>query len=110
MLLLLTGLAVAEAPADFAFGVPLETSGPQALFQVELPPAVYEGVVRADLADLRVFNAAGEPVPHAFLPRPVAVHEKQPPCRCRSLPCAATPAAVSRGSKSASNGRRGGRW
>jgi hypothetical protein len=77
-LLLLTGLAVAEAPADFAFGVPLEASGPQALFQVELPPAVYEGVVRADLADLRVFNAAGEPVPHAFLPRPVAVHQKQP--------------------------------
>ena len=33
-LLLLTGLAVAEAPADFAFGVPLEASGPQALLQV----------------------------------------------------------------------------
>jgi hypothetical protein len=60
LLCLLTGLAVAEAPADFAFGVPLETRGPQALFQVELPQAVYEGVLRADLADLRVFNAAGE--------------------------------------------------
>ena len=57
-LLLLTGLAVAEAPADFAFGVPLAASGPQALLQVELPPAVYEGVVRADLADLRGIGRA----------------------------------------------------
>lgn len=78
LLFVLTGLAVAEAPGDFAFGIPLEVDGAQALFQVELPQAVYEGVVRADLADLRVFNAAGEPVPHAFLPPPAALPEKPP--------------------------------
>ena len=69
--------ALAEGPADFAFGIPIETRGPQALFQLELPQTVYEGVLRADLADLRVFNAAGEPVPHAFLPRATATHEKR---------------------------------
>ena len=30
---------------------------------------VYRGVVRADVSDLRVFNGAGEVVPHAFRPR-----------------------------------------
>jgi hypothetical protein len=73
--------AVAETPADFAFGLPIEASGPQALFQLELPQAVYEGVLRADLADLRVFNAVGEPVPHAFLPRATASHARRLPLR-----------------------------
>jgi hypothetical protein len=76
---LLSGVAVAEQPGDFAFGMPIEVSGAQALFEVELPAAVHEGVMRADLGDLRVFNAAGEPVPHAFLPRPRASREKGKP-------------------------------
>ncbi len=79
--LLLHAAAIAETPADFAFGIPLATSGPEALFQLDLPQAVYEGVLRADLGDLRVFNAAGEPVPHAFVPRTVAAREKRPPLR-----------------------------
>jgi hypothetical protein len=61
--------AYAEAPGDFAFGAPVETSGREALLRLELTPPVYEGVLRPDLSDLRVFNAAGEVVPHAFLPR-----------------------------------------
>lgn len=75
-LCLLATAASAEAPRDFAYGIEIEASGPEALFAVELPQAVYEGVVRADLGDLRVFNAAGEAVPYAFLPRPSARREK----------------------------------
>ena len=63
LLCLFSGVAIAEAPGDFAFGIPLETVATEALFDVEVPAAVYAGVVRADLGDLRVFNAAGEPVP-----------------------------------------------
>jgi hypothetical protein len=62
-------VAAAERPADFAYGMPLGVSGDEALYEVTLPPAVYRGVVRADVSDLRVFNGAGEVVPHAFRPR-----------------------------------------
>ena len=34
--------------------------------ELALPDSVYQGVTRADLADLDVFNAEGTPVPHAF--------------------------------------------
>jgi hypothetical protein len=70
----LVGLALcadaAERPEDFAYAIALEpaTAGP--LRRVELPPAVYLGVTRADLGDVRVFNAQGEVVPHALMPRP----------------------------------------
>lgn len=60
----------ATASEEFAYAVPVTPSGQDALQQLEVPQAVYEGVVRADLADLRVVNASGEPVPHALRPRP----------------------------------------
>jgi hypothetical protein len=69
LLLLGPALAVAEQSGDFAFGIPLQTGGPGAFYQLELPRAVYEKVTRADLGDLRVFNGAGEVVPHALRPR-----------------------------------------
>jgi len=78
-LLLVPALAGAEQPRDFAYGIPLRTSGQDALQQLEVPRAVYEGVVRADLGDLRVFNAAGEVVPHAFRPRITTTKEKLQP-------------------------------
>jgi Protein of unknown function (DUF3999) len=61
--------AFAEQPGDYAAGVPLQTEGTDALYQLDIPQAVYEGVARADLGDVRVFNASGEVVPHAFRPR-----------------------------------------
>lgn len=73
----LTALAAAETPRDFAYGVSLETRGGEGLFEVALPATVHEGAVRADLADLRVFNAGGEPVPFAFLPPPEATRERR---------------------------------
>ena len=72
-LLLAAGAAfAAERPADFAYGVTLEVDGKEALYEVTLPAATYRGVVRADLADVRVFNGAGEVVPHAWRPRRTA--------------------------------------
>jgi hypothetical protein len=58
-----------ESPADFALRQPLAASGEHAFLRVELPDSVYEGAVRPDLGDLRVFNADGAIVPFAFIPR-----------------------------------------
>lgn len=59
------------SPQDFATGLELQLSGSEGLYQLQLPETVYQGVVRADLADLRVFNGAGETVPFQ-LQRPSA--------------------------------------
>ena len=61
--------AHAEAPADFAYRVPLVSEGDSPFFRVELPGPVYEGAVRSDLGDIRVFNGEGTPVAFAFMPR-----------------------------------------
>ncbi|MCM8611387.1 DUF3999 domain-containing protein [Accumulibacter sp.] len=71
-------LALAEAPGDFAFGMLLQADGPQPLLRVDLPAAVHAGVRRPDLGDLRVFNAAGEAVPYAWLPQPTAPRSRPP--------------------------------
>jgi hypothetical protein len=69
-LMIAAGAALAaERPADFAYGIPLEADGREALYEVTLPASAYRGVVRADLTDVRVFNGAGEVVPHAWRPR-----------------------------------------
>ncbi len=70
--------AHAEQQADFAFGMPLSPGGPGAFQRAAIPAAVYEGVAKRDLADLRVFNADGELVPFAWVPRPASVHERPP--------------------------------
>lgn len=76
LLLLVPALAAAEQPADFAYGIPLQVSDRNALQQLELSRAVYEGVVHADLADIRIFNGRGEVVAHAFRPRITSTTEK----------------------------------
>ena len=58
----------AESLADFAFAVPIEGLGADALHRVAIPQAVYESAAFPDLRDLRVFNGAGEVVPYAFRP------------------------------------------
>jgi hypothetical protein len=76
----------AERPADFAYGVPLEADGKEALYEVTLPASAYRGVVRADLADVRVFNGAGEIVPHAWRPRRTAGTETVKPVALTLFP------------------------
>ncbi|MFN0040029.1 MAG: DUF3999 domain-containing protein [Burkholderiales bacterium] len=66
----------AESPEDFAHGLPIEITAGEALHRVALPATVYESSVYSDLRDMRVFNAAGEVVPHAF--RPVERIVQQP--------------------------------
>jgi len=58
-----------ERPAEFRFHAPILAAGQGSHYRFLLPEAVYLGAERQDLGDLRVLNASGEPVPHAFLPR-----------------------------------------
>ena len=55
--------AFAQSPGDFAFRLPVRAEGEHAFLRLEIPDAVYEGIVRADLGDLRLFNGDGEIVP-----------------------------------------------
>lgn len=51
---------------DFAYGYSLKVPENGAVYSLPLPSEVYRKVRRADLGDIRVFNSAGEAVPHAF--------------------------------------------
>lgn len=51
-------------PQDFAFGFTVESEAQGALYELDLPDAVYRSVTRADLGDIRVFNSAGQVIPH----------------------------------------------
>ncbi len=53
-------------PDDFAYGLSLEVEGQSALRQLSLPAVIYEKVTRADLGDIRIFDAAGHVVSHAL--------------------------------------------
>lgn len=72
--LLLLALASAAVGAqdrlsDHPYSAPVVADGAASHYRFALPPAAYRGASRRDLGDLRVFNAAGEPVPYAFAPR-----------------------------------------
>jgi len=62
-------LADAESAQDYAWGMDLALDGEAAWYEFAVPREVYESGVRADLRDLRIFDAAGEPVPYSFRPR-----------------------------------------
>jgi hypothetical protein len=66
----------AERTVDYATGVTLLPAPGMPFQRVVVPAAVYEGTVRPALADVRVFNADGELVPFAWLPRPGAARER----------------------------------
>jgi len=72
-LLLLVSLAVAASASaeelssrDFAYGYMIEAKNNGAVYAIPVPDEVYRTVRRADLGDIRVFNGAGELVPHAL--------------------------------------------
>ena len=69
VLLALTFPATADTPlrpADFAYGIPIETTGDAPFHEFSVPQSVYESVTRTDLGDQRMFNARDEIVPHAL--------------------------------------------
>jgi len=78
--------AVAQHPQDFAYGMQLEATGADALYEIVLPPAVYRHVTRADLADVRVFNGSGEMVPYAWRPYRAAESDSVVPVTLRLFP------------------------
>lgn len=55
---------------DYASGMTVDASYQRPMIEMVLPDEVYRLVTRADLGDLRVFNADGMPVPHAFCAAP----------------------------------------
>jgi hypothetical protein len=56
-----------DASESFRQRAEIAIEGPGPFYQAVLPLAVYQGVDRADLADLRVRNGAGETVPYALM-------------------------------------------
>ena len=60
-----------SSPQDFAYRMRVVGTGDAAAYRVALPLALYRKIAHADLADLRVFNGTGEPVPFA-IERPAA--------------------------------------
>ncbi len=59
--------ATSMTPMSFAHRTRIDLSGTGPFYQLVLPIAVYHGIERSDLGDLRVFNGEGEVVPHALL-------------------------------------------
>ena len=64
--------AVGAAPTldDYSHGIEINALEGLPLVEATVPDAVYQGATRADLGDVRVFNADGQPVPHAFCAAP----------------------------------------
>lgn len=52
-----------QVPMDFAKGIVLNCEGGASIYRFTLPEYVYEGMVRYDFGDIRVFNAQNEEVP-----------------------------------------------
>jgi len=76
------------APGDFAHGRSIEAKRPGGLQTLLIPMAVYEGSVEPRLADLRVFDAGGEALPHTIrgLDTPEPLEELSEPLALFSLP------------------------
>ena len=53
-------------PGDFAMNVPVQVSGQNGVVQFALPLSVYQYALNAELADVRMFDEAGSPVPFAL--------------------------------------------
>ena len=68
--------AAQERAADHPYSARVEVDGTSAHYRFIVPADAYRSGARRDLGDLRVFNAAGEPVPYAFSPRAL---DKPPP-------------------------------
>jgi hypothetical protein len=83
---LLLGAASLAAPAtldDYQRGIRVDPVPGKPLVEMALPDEVYLGVTRADLGDVRVFNAEGVAVAHAFCSAP---EQTRPEINTQSLP------------------------
>jgi hypothetical protein len=96
-------------PGDFAHGRSIETKQPGALQTLLIPVAVYRGSVEPRLADLRVFDAAGEAVPHTIrsLDTPEPLEELSEPLPLFAIPEGATHAPALGAEPGAEPGAKG---
>lgn len=60
------GFASGQSPMDFAKGLVVDGEGDASIYRFTLPEYVYEGMVRHDFGDIRVFNAQDEEVPFSL--------------------------------------------
>jgi len=60
--------AADPAPTDFAYGLPMQPQAGKPVQTLRVPDAVYAHVTRADLGDIRIFNADDVAVPYALCP------------------------------------------
>ena len=67
----LAGQKVPDTPASYSHAIPLTVSGKSAIVSVPLPPAVYQHARSAALADLRIFDAAGNSALSATVTAPI---------------------------------------
>jgi hypothetical protein len=86
-------LAAAPTADDYAQGIRVQALSDRPLVETALPDDVYRTVTRSDLADLRVFNADGVVVPHAFCASPKTT---EPTVTQESLPVFEVQGAVPR--------------
>jgi len=84
LLPLLAATTAAWSAEQFANQFALDLDGQAAYYAVVLPREVYAASLRNDLADLRILNGAGEPVPYS-LETPHAVQPPQQPPVLRSV-------------------------
>jgi hypothetical protein len=91
------GIALAQGPSEFRDRAPLTLPQVASMYRVALPEAAYRDG-RPDLADVRVFNARGEPVPIALASEPEPTRETPAPARLAIFPLTSldSPPAASR--------------
>ena len=94
--LLVAGAAFAAEPA-LRWNAPITVQQNAAFVTLPLPASAYGHSLAPGLADLRVVDAAGQRVPHAWLPQPAAELQRQEAPRettAYPLPRRASPAAA----------------
>ena len=97
-LLLTTAICVAQtlAPSAFAWRAPLELPAGASVARASLPADAMLHLQSRDARDLRVFNAAGQPVPFAFMPTPPAAAAAASTRSYPALPLLSAPLASGR--------------
>ena len=90
-------VASANAPSDYAYVFPIDTTKASAdadnsAWRVELTPEVYRWVQDGTLHDIEIFNAAGQPVPLARITVEAAATERE---HSTALPALSLPALPS---------------
>jgi hypothetical protein len=82
------GTSQADRPDGYSHLIAVGVSGRQKVVQLPLPRAVYLEAHSSDLRDLRLFDAAGTPVPFALIER---MQQARPPRQWYSMTLQAAP-------------------